>query len=378
LVLQLAVLYHGTRFQTARYFLPALAVFWIFLSPFLWLLLEKFLWARFAVLANALILTASVWSADFAKAANQVSGYPTFLSLSAIQTGQLAKKSIESSPSYQREPIVYVLGIDMSAEVVSRQLALEAGWEEKVVWKYGPRFWEKHSPSIHPHEIASADFLVTDAGISKFMENDLFKALSETIKFFNASDGIWEAPVLGQVESITVRKIADQPALEKRLAAHLQKQGLLHFQEVGPSLESIPGEASLASFESGDELVSAHAKWVGDKLQVAATWSGSRDLKRHLQASVALVDSRGVPIHWIPLSLVAPPTSADGLRYRRTIVDDLDCGPFAEKASGVTLGIYDLTNKCLVRPLTSSTPPIYDRIPVPFMGSSENSKAQSP
>jgi len=379
LVLHLAVLYHGTRFQTSRYFLPALAIFWIFLSPFLWFLLEKFLWARLAVLANAFILTASVWSADFAKAANQVSGYPTFLSQSAIQTAHLAKKSVECSPSYQREPIVYVLSNNPSSHIVAHQLAEEGGWEEKVVWKYSPRVWEKHTPTIHPHEIAGSDFLVIRIGENKSRKS--LKSLEgpqAVSNFFQTSEVHGISRILAKEKSLTVRKISDQLAFEKMLAVHLAKAGLLHPAETGAILETASGTAPIAKFESGDELVSADAEWVGEKLRIMATWSGSRDLKRHLQASLALVDSRGVSIHWIPLSLVAPPASGDGLRYRRTIVDDLDCGPFAKRTSKVALGIYDLSNKRMVRPSTSREPIIDDRIPLPIAGGFENQGSKQP
>lgn len=380
LVLQLAVLYHGTRFQTSRYFLPALAIFWIFLSPFLWLLLEKFRWARCFVLANALILTASVWSKNFSNAYNQLTGYPTFLSQSAVHFATLAKRSIENTPQMKWEPIIYVLTTDSSSHILlAHQLAKAVDCKENVVWKYGPRLWEKHAPAIHPHEIACADFLVVNLALPKSQrKSEIFVPTRVALQTLQSLESLTLAPVLASDNEVSVRTISDTPALEKMLAANLEKSGLLHPAESGAILETTSGTIPLATFESGDELVSANADWVGDKLRVMATWSGSRDLKRHLQVNVALVDSQGIPIHWIPLSLVAAPTSEDGSRYRRTIVEELDCGPFRNKTASIALGIYDLSLKSMVRPVSSKNKVVGDRILQTIGTNSRIQQPQSP
>lgn len=377
LFFQLTALYYGTGFKTARYFLPALAIFWIFVSPLVWLFLKTSFWARLLVLANGLILAASVWFPDFSKAIHQATGYATFLNQKASATASIAYASVQKMPHFDREPIIYILLKNIFVSLTTHQLATAGRWKEEVCWKYGPRIWEKHTPTIHPHEIATADFLLISSKENSPLEQK-FTAIHEAMKVMRSSEGLSQAPVLEENNDVSVRRIADPNNLEKLLCEHLARLGILHPNESGPVLEKVSAEEPLATFDSGDELLAARAEWVGQKLRVIATWSGSRDLKRHLQASLSLVDANNIPIHWIPLSILAPPTAGDGLRYRRTIVDELDCSHFRNKTAGVALGIYDLSRKSMVRPVSSTNKVVADRILQAIGTNEQTQESQSP
>ncbi len=346
LTLLLTALYQGTHFLTARYFLPAIAVTWTLLSPLLWFLLHRSRVARLVVVLNATVLAASVWFPSFAKKSHAFTGYATFTSEVAKSAAKLAAASVDKSPKFGTEPVVYVLSNPswFEASMVAHQLVYTGGWKENVLWKYAPRIWEKHSPAIHPHEIAAADFLVVDTDIQK---SGPFPAISEAVRVLQSADGLAMAPVLHESNGISVRKVADPIGLEELLAVTLGQERLLPSGESGPA-ETVPTPTPLAGFRSGDELLEAKAEWVEGKLRITSTWSGTRVEKGHLVMNVGFYDRDGTGFHWITCSLLPPPTSPGGDRYRRTIVDELDCGSFGDRIRSVSLGIYDRYNRGII------------------------------
>jgi hypothetical protein len=128
----------------------------------------------------------------------------------------------------------------------------------------------------------------------------------------------------------------------------LMTQGNLIPGESGPILAEHPTQPAIAAFQSGDDLVDAKAEWVEGKLRITSTWSGTRAQKGHLAMNVAFCNADGTGFHWITCSLLPPPTSHGGDRYRRTIVDELDCGSFGDRIHSVSLGIYDRYNKAMI------------------------------
>lgn len=362
LTLLLAALYQGTHFLTARYFLPAIAVTWALLSPLLWFLLHGSKVARLVVVLNAAVLAASVWFPNFAKKSHAFTGYATFTSEVAKSTAKIAAVSVEKSPKFGTEPVVYVLSNPswFEAFLVAHQLVYTGGWKENVLWKYAPRIWEKHTPAIHPHEIAAADFLVLDTDVEKSRP---FPAISEALKVLQSADGLALAPVLQESNGIAVRRVADPMGLEGLLAAKLGQQRLLPSGESG-SVEAVPNPTPLAGFRSGDELLEAKADWAEGKLRVTSTWSGARSRKDHLAMSYALLDSNGVAFHWIQGSLLPPPSGAGESRRERTVVDELDCAGFRDKPSYVAIGVYDRSARTTIDTApTHSTDP-RARIPI--------------
>jgi hypothetical protein len=297
------------------------------------------------IVANAFILAASVWLPDLARSIHQGTGYPTFSNLIALDTAVVARGAIENAPRFDLEPIVYVLQNDHLLHLTAHQLSAAGGWKEKVCWKYGPRVWEKHSPAIHPHEIALADFLVINSGEGEFPSS---KAIKKALRVLDSPDGLSATPALSGNENITVRKIADPTGLEKLLVANLAGEGMLNSRETGPVRETTAQGQPLATFQSGDELIDARAEWVEGKLRITSTWSGARVEKGHLVMNVAFCDRDGAEFHWITCSLLPPPTSPGGDRYRRTIVDELDCGSFGDRIRSVSLGIYDRYNRAMI------------------------------
>jgi hypothetical protein len=365
LALQLAVLYGGTHFLTPRYFIPSLATFWIFVSPFVWLLLRNSLLARLGIVANAFILAASVWLPDLARLIHQGTGYPTFSNLTALDTAVVARSAIENAPQFDSEPIVYVLQNDHLLHLTAHQLSAAGGWKEQVCWKYGPRVWEKHSPAIHPHEIALADFLVISSGEGEFPSS---KAIKKALRVLDSPDGLSATPALSGNENFTVRKIADPTGLEKLLVEKLAGEGMLNSWETGPVRETTPQGKPLAAFQSGDELIYAQAEWVEGKLRITSTWSGTRVQKGHLAMNVAFCDADGTEFHWITCSLLPPPKSPTGPRYQRTIVDELDCGSFGGRIRSVSLGIYDRYNKAMIPLATPGGDGGAERVSIPLSG----------
>ncbi len=368
LLLQLAALYLGTHFLTTRYFLPALAIFWIFLSPFLWTLLKESRVACALVLLNALVLSGSIWFPEFSNGWYSKTGYATFHDKQAVATFQLAKSALKKSNTVSEEPFIYILA-DLNGYhlgLVSRQLIFAGGRQDKVVWPYGPRVWEKHEPVIHPHEISTADFLIMSSDPSEIRSNEgiqKFQIFSDLLQD-NAS-----YQTLAEDHGVMIRSVTDPIALEKAMAARLIAEGLLNPQESGPVRLEDSHSAPIAQWESGDELLFAKAEWVDGKLRIITRWSGTRREKRHLAISVALADSSGTQFHWITATLLPPPSFDDGKPYQRTIVDELDCGGFRGKTMAAAVGIYDRSAKTMI-PVRSPAPLAgTDRIPVAITNS---------
>ncbi|MEN9470022.1 MAG: hypothetical protein RL630_1755 [Verrucomicrobiota bacterium] len=371
LLIQFAALYMGTHFLTARYFLPALAIFWVLISPFLWFLLEEFRAARILVFLNAAILSASVWMPEAARLWHRQTGYATFLNKNAALTAGLARAAVDNSPRFESEPVIFVLPFKKKHDptLAAHQLAEAGGWKEQVLWKYFPRVWEKHTPFVHAHEITVADFLATISGEPPSDRQDLFsKAIREILLLLNSSNGRAHAPLLAEDDTLSFRRIAHPEALEQALVPRLKALGILHPKETGPVPEQAPVATPLGSFQSGDELIDAQAEWVEGRLRITSTWSGARMEKGHLAMNVAFCDRGGTGFHWIACSLIPPPTSPGGDRFRRTIVDELDCGSFGNRIHSVSLGIYDRYNKAMIPLATPGGEGKAERVSIPLSG----------
>jgi len=366
LVFELAALYHGTRFVLPRYFLPALVTFWIFTSPFLLFLLQESRLARLCVLFNAIILSASVWFPEFAREWHQKTRYATFLNSEAASTYELAKSALEKSAPFSREPIVYILpGRKAVAQgIVARQMTEVGKWEESSVWPYKPRVWEGHLPFVHPHELATSDFLLTAAGEAFTDKNGL---LGDIQSFLATPLGNSLAPAVAEGNELAIRTIADPLEFERSVSRLLIAKGLVHPDQSGPMPADVDS-AVLATWDSGDTLVSARAEWVDGKLRVTTTWSGTRTEKRHLKIKVDLIDSEGSHIQQITCSLLPPPSAADGKAYRRTFVEELNCGNFCGKTASVAIGIYDRRAKSNVPARTKDSPQATAWVALPISG----------
>lgn len=373
LALLLAALYAGTHFLMARYFLPALAVMWIFSAPLLWFLLHDSRYARLVVLVNAVILAASVWFPQIARRSHVLTGYATFTNEVAGVMGALARESVEASRPFATEPVIYILpgATKFNSFMVAHQLVATGRWKENVLWKYKPRVWEKHWPVIHPHEVAAADFVVAgplDPGRLDY--KPVPTAEDSALEFLNSPVGDSLAPALARARGITVRKIIDPIGLERELVARLAGMHALQPEESGP-LPANSDEAPLAIFTSGDDLLAAKAEWAAGKLRITTTWSGSRAQKEHLAMNFALLDAQGTPLHWIVGSLLPPPCGQDGKQYRRTIVDDLDCGKFSSKTTSAAIRVFDRSRKQSVATRAAGSSTAEQMISLPIGGSGE-------
>jgi hypothetical protein len=238
-------------------------------------------------------------------------------------------------------------------------------WEDTVVWSYYPRIYETHWPIVHPCDIATSDFLITDSREILTHKNENL----ENIECLLATEsGESLAPVIVEDNGLAIRKIANPVELEKALASRLIAEGLLHPEESGPvplDFHTIP----LATWDSGDALVSAKAEWAGGKLRVTSTWSGARTDKRDMKMIFSLVDRAGSQIQWIAGILIPPPAPSDGKSYRRTFVDELDCGSFRAKTASIAIGVYDRSAESNVTARTKGFPQGTAWVPLPIGGS---------
>ncbi|MBU3666498.1 MAG: hypothetical protein FGM15_11575 [Chthoniobacterales bacterium] len=367
-LLQLIALYFGTRFVFARYFVPALATFSVFLAPLLWLLLRQSRLARLLVVLNAVVLCISVWRPDFARDWHHITGYATFNNRMAVSLAGLARSAVDKIDPLPEQPIVYLLprsgpGKHRMATVLERHLAHFGGWEKKMAWPYQP---SKNAAFVHPHEMAVADFLLTTPrGLSIMSET----ARSKINAFYDSGAGDAFVPPLVEADGFAIRRITDPIALEKALFAWFVEQGLVHPQESGPVPVEAPQATPLARWTSGDELLSIQAEWVDEKLRVISTWTGTRKNKRDLEYTFALLDSSGVPLRWITGSLLPASVAQDGTRHQRTFVDDLDCGQFSQKTAQLSVEIYDRHAKSMIPRASSEPPERSQRIIVPITDS---------